>query len=76
MITYDVKKIQVETAKSLETVTGLQTATEAIDKAKEFDSPKTSSLVEVKYKKPFPDNTDSEEREDDTVNLLGWSYGY
>lgn len=76
VVTYNVKKIQVETAKSLETATGLQTAAEAINKAKEFSSSRTSSPVEVKYEKPFPEDTASEEKEDDTVNFLGWSYGY
>ena len=76
VITYNVQKIQVASAKSLESEINLQTPTEAINKSKEFSSSKSTGFVEVKYKKPFPEDTASEEREDDTVNFLDWSYVY
>lgn len=75
-LSYDVQKIQVDSAKSLGNETNLQTPAEAINKSKEFSSSKSTGFVDTKYEKPFPDNDDSEDREEDTVNFLGWSYGY
>lgn len=74
-ISYDVQKTQIDSnAEVLEVSKDIKTSAEAIDKSIEYSTPKSSGFVKVKQKKPFLGTRDTEEREEDTVNMLFWSH--
>jgi hypothetical protein len=72
-ISYDVQKTQIDSnAEVLDVSKDIKTSAEAIDKSIEYSTPKSSGFVKVKQKKPC--TRDTEEREEDTVNMLFWSH--
>lgn len=73
-INYDVQKIKVDSKAEVLETENLKPSATAIDKSIEFSSPKTSGFVNVKHEGPFPDDNIAEDREEDTVNCLLWSY--
>lgn len=74
-ISYDVQKTQIDSnAEVLEVSKDIKTSAEAIDKSIEYSTPKSSGFVKVKQKKSFLGTRDTEEREEDTVNMLFWSH--
>lgn len=74
-ISYDVQKTQIDSnAEVLEVSKDIKTSAEAMDKSIEYSTPKSSGFVKVKQKKLFLGTRDTEEREEDTVNMLFWSH--